>query len=199
VVAARGKPILTVAGLRFKDLNASGTLDVYEDWRLAPERRARDLVARMTLAEKAGMMLIATHNPDCDGSVTAEGRALIEKEEMSRFILRATVATQPADCSVKLTGFRLRGGYRRTPDQMARFTNAVQELREGTRLGIPALFKDNARNHVEVSPTFGIGQARVPSPNFPRKRVSPPPRSALLRHRAPMAVRRLPDCAATCA
>ncbi|MFN4096034.1 MAG: hypothetical protein ACK4GG_04645, partial [Sphingomonas sp.] len=127
-VAARSKPILTVGGQRFKDLNASGTLDRYEDWRIAPELRARDLVARMTLAEKAGMMLIATHNPDCDGSVTADGRALIEKEEMSRFILRATVSTQPADCSVKLTGFRLRGGYRQTPDQMARFTNAVQEL-----------------------------------------------------------------------
>ncbi|RYD67592.1 MAG: glycoside hydrolase family 3 protein [Sphingomonadales bacterium] len=169
VVAARGKPVLTVAGLRFKDLNASGTLDRYEDWRIAPELRARDLVARMTLAEKAGMMLIATHNPDCDGSVTADGRALIEKEEMSRFILRATVSTQPADCSVKLTGFRLRGGYRQTPDQMARFTNAVQELREGTRLGIPALFKDNARNHVEVSPTFGIGQGAGAFTEFPKE------------------------------
>ncbi len=168
-IVARDKPILTIEGLRFKDLNASGTLDRYEDWRLAPELRARDLVARMTLAEKAGMMLIATHNPDCDGSVTADGRALIEKEEMSRFILRATVATQPADCSVKLTGFRLRGGYRQTPAQMARFTNAVQELREGTRLGIPALFKDNARNHVEVSPTFGIGQGAGAFTEFPKE------------------------------
>ncbi|WP_439540527.1 hypothetical protein [Sphingomonas sp.] len=38
VIAARGKPVLTVSGLRFKDLNASGTLDAYEDWRLPPVR-----------------------------------------------------------------------------------------------------------------------------------------------------------------
>jgi Beta-glucosidase-related glycosidases len=168
-IAARSKPVITVAGLQFKDLNASGTLEPYEDWRLTANERARDLVSRMTLAEKAGTMLIATQNPDCDGSITEDGRALIEEEEMSRFILRATVATEPADCSVKLTGFRLRGGYRQTPLQMARFTNAVQEAREASRLGIPALFKDNARNHVEVSPTFGIGQGAGAFTEFPKE------------------------------
>ncbi|MCW2365158.1 beta-glucosidase [Sphingobium sp. B7D2B] len=168
-IAARTKPILTLNGLRFKDLNGSGTLEPYEDWRLPANMRANDLVKRMTLAEKAGTMLIATQNPDCDGSITADGRALIQQEHMSRFILRATVATEPADCSVRLTGFRLRGGYRQTPLQMARFTNAVQEMREASRLGIPALFKDNARNHVEVSPTFGIGQGAGAFTEFPKE------------------------------
>lgn len=165
----RSKPLLEVDGLIFRDLNASGTLDPYEDWRLSPQERARDLVQRMTLDEKAGMMLIATHNPDCDGSVTEDGRQLIDQEQMSRFILRATVALEPSDCSVRLTGFRLRGGYRQTPAQMAGFTNAVQQLREESRLGIPALFKDNARNHVEISPTFGIGQGAGAFTEFPKE------------------------------
>lgn len=51
----------------------------------------------------------------------ADGRALIEKAKMSRFILRATVSTAPADCSVGLTGFHLRGGYRQPLGQMVRF------------------------------------------------------------------------------
>lgn len=50
-----------------------------------------------------------------------------------------------------------------------RFTNAVQELREGTRLGIPALFKDNSRNPVEVSPTCGIGQDAGAFIEFPKE------------------------------
>ena len=50
-IVARVKPLLQVDGLSFRDSNASGTLDPYEDWRLPAEARAADLVSRMTLAE----------------------------------------------------------------------------------------------------------------------------------------------------
>jgi len=147
-LAARAKKTITVKGLRFKDLNASGRLEPYEDWRLPGQKRAADLVRRMTLAEKAGMMLIATNNPECGGGISDRGRNLIETQKMTRFILRAKVTTQAPDCTVKLTGFALRGGYPQTPAQMAGYTNAVQERLEAGRLGIPALFKDNARNRI---------------------------------------------------
>ena len=51
--------ILDVDGYQFKDLNKNGTLEPYEDWRLSPQERSTDLLGRMTLEEKAGMMLIA--------------------------------------------------------------------------------------------------------------------------------------------
>ncbi len=73
------------------------------------------------------------------------------------------------NCSVKLTGFALRGGYAQTPSQMAGFTNAVQERLEAGRLGIPALFKDNARNHVEVNPMFGIAAGAGAFTEFPKE------------------------------
>jgi beta-glucosidase len=168
-IEARVKPVLTLKGLRFKDLNANARLDPYEDWRLTPQKRAADLVRRMTLPEKAGMMLIATNNPECDGSVSERGRHLIDTQKMTRFILRAKVLTVPADCSVKLSGFALRGGYSQTPAQMARFTNAVQERVEAGRLGIPAVFKDNARNHVEANPLFGITVGAGAFTEFPKE------------------------------
>jgi beta-glucosidase len=168
-LGARAKAIITVKGLRFKDLNANGRLDTYEDWRLPAPKRAADLVRRMTLAEKAGMMLIATNNPDCGGGISERGRDLIDNQKMTRFILRAKVNTQAPDCSVKLTGFALRGGYAQTPLQMAGFTNAMQEKLEGGRLGIPALFKDNARNHVETNPAFGIAAGAGAFTEFPKE------------------------------
>lgn len=168
-IVAATKPVLSIDGLEFKDLNASGTLEPYEDWRLSSTERADDLVAQMSLVEKVGMMLIATNNPACDGTVTQEGQAMIEERHMTRFILRATATPTGADCSVELTGFALRGGYDQTPGQLANFTNSVQQLREGTRLGIPALFKDNARNHVEVNPTFGITQGAGSFTEFPKE------------------------------
>jgi beta-glucosidase len=165
----RAKKIITVNGLRFKDLNANGALDPYEDWRLPAQKRAAYLVARMTLAEKAGMMLIATNNPDCDASISQRGRNLIDTQKMTRFILRTKANSVAPDCSVKLTGFALRGGYPQTPVNLARFTNAVQERLEGGRLGIPGLFKDNARNHVEANPLFGITVGAGTFTEFPKE------------------------------
>jgi beta-glucosidase len=168
-LVARTKPILETDSLRFKDLNANGRLDPYEDWRLSAEHRADDLVRQMTLAEKAGMLLIATNNPACDGGLTPEGKGLIEQEQMTRFILRSRVVAHPSDCSQKLEGFAARQGYGQTPEQMARYTNAIQQLREASRLGIPALFKDNARNHVETNPLFGIAQGAGLFTEFPKE------------------------------
>ncbi len=168
-LGARAKPILNVEGLRFKDLNANGRLDPYEDWRLSADDRAEDLVRQMTLAEKAGMLLIATNNPACGGGISPEGKELIEQEQMTRFILRSRVVAEAPDCREKLEGFAARQGYGQTPEQMAGFTNAVQEMREASRLGIPALFKDNARNHVETNPLFGIAQGAGLFTEFPKE------------------------------
>src|SRR5215212_3931440 len=59
-LGARSVRIIEHYGLRFKDLNRSGSLDRYEDWRLSPDERARDLAGRMTLEEKAGAMMHGT-------------------------------------------------------------------------------------------------------------------------------------------
>src|SRR5258705_8746038 len=53
-------PVLQKDELQFKDLNRNGVVDPYEDWRLSPAQRAHDLVARMTLEEKAGTMMHGT-------------------------------------------------------------------------------------------------------------------------------------------
>lgn len=42
-IVARMKGVLEVDGLRFKDLDGTGELKPYEDWRLSPEERAFSL------------------------------------------------------------------------------------------------------------------------------------------------------------
>lgn len=68
VIQARHKPILQVDGLLFRDLNANGQLDVYEDWRRPIEERVEDLLSQMTLAEKVAQMMHPTFIPRPDGS-----------------------------------------------------------------------------------------------------------------------------------
>jgi beta-glucosidase len=48
MLGTRSKPVLLQDGLRFRDLDGNGRLDPCDDWRLSPEQRAEDLVARMT-------------------------------------------------------------------------------------------------------------------------------------------------------
>src|SRR5688572_13043859 len=63
VIVARSRPVLTTDGRQFKDANGNGVVDGYEDWRLPVRARVDDLVTRMTLEEKAGLMLIDTIAP----------------------------------------------------------------------------------------------------------------------------------------
>ncbi len=150
-VVARVKPVLTIDGQAFKDLNANGRLDRYEDWRLDAAARAADLVALMTPDEKAGMMLIDTLNPGPGGVVADPAAEYIRKQKMTRFIFRSVVTATPvASPRAGLAGAQV------TPGQAATWTNAIQEMAEGTRLGIPVVFKSNARNHYERNARFGI-------------------------------------------
>ena len=54
-------PVLEQDGLYFKDLERTGTLLPYEDWRLPPEERARDLASRLSVTEIAGLMMYSSH------------------------------------------------------------------------------------------------------------------------------------------
>ena len=48
--------ILEVDGLKFKDLNKNGALDVYEDWRVDTDARIADLISQMTPEEEVGLL-----------------------------------------------------------------------------------------------------------------------------------------------
>ena len=134
-LGTRGAPIIQRDGLRFKDLNRSGAVDSYEDWRLTPEARARDLVGRMTLEEKAGTMMHGTARgvgPMAMAGVgttydTAANRALIDGAKVTSMITRL-------------------GGE---PAALAAQNNALQEIAERTRLGIPVTISTDPRHHFQ--------------------------------------------------
>jgi beta-glucosidase len=100
------------------------------------------------------MMMIETLNAGCAGAVTATATNFIATQKMNRFILRSVAKGSGDACDGSVTPGR--AGFAVTPQQLATFTNSIQALAEATSLGIPAVFKDNARNHFETDPRFGI-------------------------------------------
>ena len=168
-VEARAKSTLTVDRLVFKDLNANARLDPYEDWRLPVAARVADLVGRMTLEEKAGMLLINTLNAEAGGRLSDRGVQMIQAERMTRFIFRNSVTPTPEPPAAGRGARGGMGGVQVTAYEAAQFMNLVQELAEGTRLGIPVLFKSNARNHYERDARWGISVAAGAFSEWPKE------------------------------
>ena len=61
ILGATSAEFLEIDGLYFKDLEKNGELLPYEDWRLSPEERAKDLASRLSITEIAGLMMYSSH------------------------------------------------------------------------------------------------------------------------------------------
>lgn len=171
---SRVKEIITIEGQSFKDLNANDSLDVYEDWREPVANRVTDLLSQMTLDEKAGLMLIDTLNAACDpttgefGTVPELAAEYIGEQQMHRFIFRNVVdAGERETCATGEDGFATNVVV--TPAEAAEFMNAVQEQSEATNLGIPVLYKSNARNHIDPQARAGINESAGAFSPFPKE------------------------------
>jgi beta-glucosidase len=135
-VTAESGLIKTIDNYTFRDLNKNGKLDVYEDPRQPIEDRVQDLLKKMTLEEKAGMMFYSPIRANADGtiedkpasgllaSLSPVGVNEIDKHHITHFNLFAVPA----------------------PDTLAMWYNSIQRYEEKTRLGIPLTIASDPRN-----------------------------------------------------
>lgn len=133
-VKARQKEILEEDGISYRDLNGDGGLNTYEDWRLTPDERALDLVRRMTLEEKVGAMMHSTlpgKGPGAPWAGTSYDFELYGKllkgKHITHYITRLSFS----------------------PEKLAEQHNRIQEIAEGTRLGIPVTISTDPRSHFQ--------------------------------------------------
>jgi len=129
-VGRRVGTLLKVGNLSFKDLNRNGELDRYEDWRLPLVTRVTDLLSRMTLEEKAGLMQITSFNADSLNEY-------INQRHIRYLILRDNLGAR----------------------ELAERANASQEIAERSRLGIPIVFASNPRNHIRDNLVYEEAEA----------------------------------------
>lgn len=75
--------VIVKDGLYFKDLDNSGELAPYKDWRLSPEQRAEDMVKHLRLDQQAGLVLNTLFNspvvPTRAEATNAEGKLELGK------------------------------------------------------------------------------------------------------------------------
>ena len=153
-IGTRTKPVLEVDGLRFRDSNGNGELDPYEDWRLTPQERAADLVSRMTPAEKIGLMVINSRSmgiSQADPDLTSHDGALDEQYHRIKNDPHNTAGLPYEGTTQQITDLHMRHFIiRQTPrgSTIAAWVNAMNEVAEGSRLGIPVVVAANSKNEL---------------------------------------------------
>lgn len=133
-LGVRDGKIITVDGLRFRDLDRDGKLSPFEDWRRSADQRAADLVTRMTLEEKAGEMMHGTL-PALGGMVPGRGKGY-DLDKLKPLVLDRHVTT----FITRLAG---------DPAWLAEQNNAVQAIAEQGRLGVPVTISTDPRHHFQ--------------------------------------------------
>jgi len=74
--------------LAFKDMNANGELDTWEDWRLDSKERAADLAQDMSIEQIAGLMLVSSHERSPADGLTDPQKTYLEESNL-RNVLNA--------------------------------------------------------------------------------------------------------------
>ncbi|GGL39156.1 glycoside hydrolase family 3 protein [Phycicoccus endophyticus] len=116
----------------WRDLNGNGVLDPYEDPRLPVEERVEDLLGRLSLEEKVGLMFHTVIEAGPDGGLL-EGPGAISKSATSEVVL-----------GKHLSHFNVH--ELRDARQAARWSNALQRLAERTPHGIPVTVSSDPRH-----------------------------------------------------
>lgn len=154
---ASGVNILTVDRLAFKDLNRSGKLDPYEDWRKPAEERAKDLASKLTVEQIAGLMLYSAHQAIPAGGRgpfggTYNGKPFQESGAKSSDLTdqQKKFLTEDHLRHVLITSVE-------SPAVAAEWNNNAQALVEGISPGIPANNSSDPRHGSDAYAEYNAG------------------------------------------
>jgi len=119
-------------GTRYRDLNRNGVMDPYEDPRLPIAERVADLVGRLSLEEKAGLMIqtivSVTRDGEVDGTPMMPGRTSAREFIVRSHITHLNIHQIPERRS------------------MARWVNGLQRVAAASGHGIPVTISTDPRH-----------------------------------------------------
>lgn len=156
-----GKGYLEQDGFLFKDLDGSGEMEPYKDWRLSAEIRAKDLAHRLSVEEIAGLMLYSSHQTVTAGSncyeklfgkntyngkpfdpekmniwnLTDQQKKFLSKDHVRHILVSSVDSAQAA----------------------ARWSNEIQKYCEHDGFGIPANISTDPRHGIKADAEYNLG------------------------------------------
>lgn len=152
--------VIEVDGCIFKDLNGSGILEAYKDWRLDSTDRAQDLAQRLSIQEIAGLMLYSKHqtvtkfadkyanlfgNHTYDGKLFSESSAEIFdlSDQQKAFLSDGVRHVLISSMDNKIEG--------------AKWCNQLQAFCENFGVGIPVNVCSDPRHGIKADAEYNLG------------------------------------------
>ena len=130
-----GVSILYQDDYAFKDLNQNGELDIYEDWRETPSKRARDLAQQISIEQIAGLMLYSPHMVVNDSVPNEKIISCLLQDQMRHILVT-----------------KVKNAY-----TAALWHNNLQAIAEARPFGIPTNNSSDPRNYTEADGEFNAG------------------------------------------
>ncbi len=156
-----GVKLITANRFAFKDLNKNGKLDPYEDWRLSDKERAKDLAAKMSVEQIAGLMLYSGHQ-SIPGTGGWRGPILYGGKPF------AESGAHPSDLSDSQKKFLDEDNLRHvlitsveSPGIAAQWNNKAQAMVEGLGMGIPINTSSDPRHGLRSYAEFNVSGADI--------------------------------------
>lgn len=146
-----GTTLIEQDGCYFKDLAKTGELLPYEDWRLPAEERAKDLAARMTVEQIAGLMLYSPHQmvpagPGGPFPGSYGGKSYPESGEKPWALTDQQKDLLQKDNIRHILAMKLENA-----DTAARWNNEMQAMAEALPLGVPVNTSSDPRHGAQTS------------------------------------------------
>ena len=130
-----GVSILYQDDYAFKDLNQNGELDIYEDWRETPSKRAQDLAQQISIEQIAGLMLYSPHMVVNDSVPNEKIISCLLQDQMRHILVT-----------------KVKNAY-----TAALWYNNLQAIAEAQPFGIPTNNSSDPRNYTEADGEFNAG------------------------------------------
>ena len=142
--------LITEDGLAFKDFLGTGKLAPYEDWRLPAKERAKDLAARLSIEEIAGLMLYSAHQviPACGPQAETFGGTYHGKKFMESGAKSWDLTDQQREFLLKDKVRHVLILELKDTETAVRWNNNLQALAENDGFGIPANNSSDPRHSV---------------------------------------------------
>lgn len=173
------QPVIEADGLTFKDIDGSGELKVFDDWRVDPETRAKALAKEMSTEEKLGQIFVTSRNPystegfmgrpagGSDGKNISDETGLLDEnilENVSIFAGYKLPGTTEAIRQDRMRNFILRTNP--DPERLTDWLNQLQLLAENNDRFIPVMVTTNSRNE-NGKFVFGMNESTGVFPTWP--------------------------------
>ncbi|UOY09237.1 glycoside hydrolase family 3 C-terminal domain-containing protein [Muricauda sp. SCSIO 64092] len=134
--------VLNEKGIRFRDLNKNGKLDVYENPTAPIEARINDLIDQMTLEEKAGTMFVTMIGTTPKGEPMET--PVLSTDPLVLMMSFALPSNSEMIARKKMNSFNILASL--DAESMAKYANTIQKMAERTRLGIPITVATDPRH-----------------------------------------------------